>query len=81
MEYCVIDLADQLERMGSLPERVVKHLTAQLVSALRYLHAVGIFHRDIKPENILLDIQGNAKIADFGLSSRKKKAFHHRVVC
>ncbi len=72
MEYCVIDLAGQLEQMGSLPERVVKHLTAQLVSALRYLHAVGIFHRDVKPENILLDIQGNAKIADFGLSSRKE---------
>ncbi len=72
MEHCVIDLADQLQRMGSLPERVVKHLTAQLVSALRYLHAVGVFHRDIKPENILLDIQGNPKIADFGLSSRRE---------
>ncbi len=71
LECCVVDLAVQLEGMGSLPERVVKHLTAQLVSALRYLHAVGTFHRDIKPENILLDERGNAKIGDFGLSSRK----------
>ncbi len=72
LECCIGDLADQLEGMGSLPERVVKHLTAQLVSALRYLHAVGISHRDIKPENILLDIRGNAKIGDFGLSKRKE---------
>ncbi len=71
LERCAVDLAVQLEGMGSLPERVVKHLTAQLVSALRFLHAVGIFHRDIKPENILLDEGGNAKVGDFGLSSRK----------
>jgi serine/threonine protein kinase len=37
------------------------------------LHAMGIIHRDIKSENILIDIQENVRIADFGLSHIDKE--------
>jgi tRNA A-37 threonylcarbamoyl transferase component Bud32 len=40
----------------------------QICDALEYAHAQGVIHRDIKPENILIDQQGNLKIADFGLA-------------
>mmetsp|Transcript_36871 Transcript_36871/g.114045 ORF Transcript_36871/g.114045 Transcript_36871/m.114045 type:complete len:739 (+) Transcript_36871:158-2374(+) len=35
---------------------------------MAYIHSMGHLHRDLKPDNILLDVEGAAKISDFGLS-------------
>ena len=40
----------------------------QLASALEYAHSRNVLHRDIKPANLLLDRDGTAWIADFGLA-------------
>ena len=37
-------------------------------SALDYLHKCGVVHRDVKLENILIDGEGHARLADFGVS-------------
>ncbi len=40
----------------------------QVCKALDYAHKNGVIHRDIKPANILIDREGNPRVADFGIA-------------
>eukprot|EP00117_Sycon_ciliatum_P035439 scpid65108/ scgid26867/ Hormonally up-regulated neu tumor-associated kinase; Serine/threonine-protein kinase MAK-V len=56
-----------------LPESSARPFVRQLMSALQYMHEMGIVHRDLKMENILLDkTKKHIKIVDFGLSNTRE---------
>ncbi|XP_023543223.1 CBL-interacting serine/threonine-protein kinase 12-like [Cucurbita pepo subsp. pepo] len=54
---------------GRLKEEVARKYFQQLISAVSFCHARGVYHRDLKPENLLLDENGDLKVSDFGLSA------------
>lgn len=57
----------ELGRLG-LGDAMVKRFMSQLVTGIRYCHAHRVLHRDLKPQNLLINREGNLKIADFGLA-------------
>ncbi|TFY73462.1 hypothetical protein EWM64_g10550 [Hericium alpestre] len=62
------ELYKQLSKHGSFSERRSAVYIDQMADALGYLHSKHVIHRDIKPENLLLGINGELKIGDFGWS-------------
>ena len=61
-------LRTRLRREGRLAVPDVLQLLREVGAALDYAHRHGVVHRDVKPENILLDEDGHALVADFGIA-------------
>ena len=66
------DLGKFIENPSSYPHVsssfVRKNAMKKILLGLKFLHEHNIVHRDLKPNNILLGLDGELKIADFGLS-------------
>ncbi|CAN7137287.1 unnamed protein product [Brassica rapa subsp. narinosa] len=63
------ELFNKISKHGRLSEDLSRRYFQQLISAVGYCHAHGVYHRDLKPENLLVDENGNLKVTDFGLSA------------
>lgn len=69
MEYIAgEDLKSFIKRSGRLTIAKAVSLTKQVCGGLAEAHRLHVVHRDLKPKNIMIDIDGNARILDFGIA-------------
>ena len=69
MEYVDgMTLKEYIRKEGRLTSKEAVRIASQICSALHHAHENNIVHRDIKPQNILINKEGTAKVADFGIA-------------
>ena len=72
MEYCDYgSVSDIMKLLGkSLSENEISIILGHTLKGLEYIHLKKKIHRDIKACNILLNVNGLAKLADFGVAGQ-----------
>ncbi|XP_032408846.1 STE20-like serine/threonine-protein kinase isoform X4 [Xiphophorus hellerii] len=80
IEFCAGGAVDaiMLELERPLTEPQIRVVCKQTLDALTYLHETKVIHRDLKAGNILLSLDGEVKLADFGVSAKNTNTLQRR---
>lgn len=83
-EYLDQDLKKYLDVCeGGIDLTIVKSFLFQLLTGVAYCHHHRVLHRDLKPQNLLINREGELKLADFGLARAfgiPVRSYTHEVV-
>ncbi|MGZ8665968.1 MAG: protein kinase domain-containing protein [Solirubrobacterales bacterium] len=67
-------LKQRIARVGALDVQEALAYSIEIARALALAHAGQLVHRDVKPQNVLIDVDGRAKLTDFGISRQLEQA-------
>lgn len=62
------NLGKRISKRSKLSREIVQQYTAEIITALEFIHSRGIVYRDLKASNILISKNNHVKLIDFGLS-------------
>ncbi|KAL5022355.1 hypothetical protein ScPMuIL_001510 [Solemya velum] len=80
LEFCGAGALDSMmvDLEKPLSEDQIKYVCREMCEALVYLHNNRVIHRDLKAGNVLLTMDGDVKLADFGVSAKNSKTLQRR---
>ncbi|KAK3673941.1 signal transducing kinase of the PAK [Recurvomyces mirabilis] len=79
MEYMEGGSLTDVVTFNMMSEGQISAVSRETLHGLQFLHSKGVIHRDIKSDNILLSLDGNIKLTDFGFCAQINESHMKRT--